>query len=377
MGPMPQRPACPTALRPQSVLLWLAAILGLVAAGCGDLPEPELGSPPSSITDEVDLTSPTGGAGTVIEAPDGVVDDSPPRPDGYVAELLASTGTTVLAGPIDAYQPLGEPISTVNVVRVVDDYFGGIVVQAAGGRVLWFAGEAAQPEVIASEAEDETSAGGTLLDVGFSEGTPEAVLSIGGGVLERVQLVTGERNPLIALPEGQAMVDLSASNGIFALTYRDAECGGILLFTSTGEPVDIETPADTECQVPARPTFDEIAFGPEGDVYVYTEVAYRADGVESSTTLIARELSSRSELFRLPVGEAGDRIDSLAFDGRRVLFVRSSLNEEASTGLTVIDVTTPDAPRPVGPAESADEPQVLTSVSFARRPLTVLPTSEG
>lgn len=343
----------------------MLSAFAILAAACGDLPEPQLGSPPSTPAAETE-TAVADADGEVVSTPGGVGTDSPPRPEGYVAEVLVVADGGVLAGPIDGVASLGEPFAAIPVSRAVDDYFGGLVIQVPDGRVLWLAGAGSEPELVNGDADG--SPVGRLLDVGFNDGTPEAVLAMGGGVLSRVQLVTREQNPLTALADGRTLVDLSASNGIFALTYVDAACGGLLLFTSHGELVEGASPAASgDCTAPGRPAFDEVAFGPEGDAYVYTEVDYRGDGVEARTTLVGRELSSRAELFRVEVGAAGDRIDSLTFDGRRVLFLRGSLSEGTRAELTMLEVSDPEN---VVALDQLVEVAV-TRVGFARRPLSV------
>jgi hypothetical protein len=97
---------------------------------------------------------------------------------------------------------------------------------------------------------------------------------------------------------------------------------------------------------------------------VYTEISYRSDGVEESTVLVGREFSSRAELFRTQIGQPGERVSSVAFDGRRVVLLRTSLDGDESDGLVVIDIT--DTERAVAVTNA-----VPSAVTFARLPLTV------
>jgi hypothetical protein len=349
---------------PSGVFVALLSLV-LVAAACAEIGEPDLGAAPSTTT-----TLQENGTATVTVGDDGATQvvttlppPSPPRPDGYVPLLVLSTPVGVLAGVTDGVEPLGPPLDTLNAVRAADDFFGGLVVQVDTGEVLWFPAEGAAGEII-------NDLGGALLDVGFRDGTPEAILTGRENAIDRVQLVTGERLTLTVLDAGRRLEDLSASAGLFALIYSDEQCGGLLFLNSNGEEVDLAGPGPVECPVPRRPAFGEVGLSPDGDAYAYTEIAYRSDGVEESTVLVGREFSSGAELFRFEIGRPGDQITSLSFDGRRVAMLRTSLDEDVPDGLVIIDGTDVERAIPV-----VDD--VASSVTFARLPLTVGAVSDG
>lgn len=334
------------------------------AVGCGEIGDADLGAIPTTSTttasDDGDVAVDTG---AVVETNPEVVQPSPPRPDGYEPTLVLSTDAGLFSGPPELVEPLEAPLSEVVALRSADDFFGGLVVQWASGQVLWYPAEGGAGELI-------NDLGGRLLDVGFRDGTPEAILSAEDNAIDRVQLVTRERIQLTVLTEDQSLVDLSAGAGLFALIYSDDSCGGLLFLNSNGEEVDLVGPDEVSCPVPRRPAFGEIALSPDGDAYVYTEITYRSDGVEAGTQLVGREFLTGAELFRVEVGEAGDRIRSVAFDGRRAVMLRSSLDTEAVGGVVVIDTTDPELAIPVDVAPP-------NGVTFARLPLTVGAPVEG
>ena len=330
----------------------------LVSASCGEVGEPDLGSAPTtSIVVDAGAGSQPEPADEPQDAGEAPVQASPPTPEGYVAAVVLSTSAGVLAGEADQVSALATPLDVVAANRSADDFFGGLVVQLDDGRVLWFPAEGGEGEIINAD-------GGSLLDVGFRDGTPEAILSSPGNVIDRVQLVTKERQPLTVLADDRQLLDFSAGAGLFVLVYTDESCGGLLFLNSRGEEVDLPGPGGAPCPVPRRPGFSQVSLSPASDTYVYTEVEYRSDGVEASTHLIGREFSSDVELFRIRIGEAGDRIRSVAFDGRRVVMLRESLDEEVEDGLVIIDTSDPELVIPTAEEEA-------NAVTFARFPLTV------
>lgn len=341
------------------VVIASALALGLGAAACGEIPDPDLGAVPTTAvaTGSAQEGGDPEGAPSSVEQEPVPVQLTPPRPEGYEPTLVLSTAEGVLVGEPNAVAVLAAPLDTLVASRAADDFFGGLVVQVESRDVLWFPAEGGEGELI-------NVAGGELLDVGFRDGTPEAILTGEGNAIDRVQLVTRERLELTVLPEDRRLIDLSAGAGLFAFVFADENCGGVVFLNSAGVEVDLAGPEDGLCPVPRRPAFGEISLSPDGDAYVYTEIEYRSDGVEASTRLVGREFSTGAELFTIRIGEAGERVRSLTYDGRRVAFLRSSLDVGAVDVLVAIDTSDPELAVPV-----TDTP--ASGVTFARLPLTV------
>jgi hypothetical protein len=127
--------------------------------------------------------------------------------------------------------------------------------------------------------------------------------------------------------------------------------------------VDLNGPGLPSCPVPRRPAFGSVALSPDGGVVVYTNVSYREDGIEVATELVARELVTGSEYFRLEIGGDGDQIVSMSFDGERVAYLRRSV--DGTSSVAVVDLAAAGAAQPVDLAEGSPS----GSVSFARLPL--------
>lgn len=342
------------------IAIVVVASVASTMAGCADLPTPEVGSPPTSQPEAGDRLAPT--VPTADEPQAELEQDTPPRPDGYVSEVVVAAPDQLEVLDQGQFLPLGGTLAGVVATTVADDFFGGLVVQQSDERVMWFPGEG-------GDATQVNEQGGRLLDVGISNGTPEAILSGDDGGLDRVRLVTGERDVLAVLAADRALVDLSGASGLYAVAYRDEGCGGIVLLSATGEEIDaLSAPAES-CPVPGRSLFGEVALSPESGLYAYTEVSYRSDEVEAATDIVGRELGTAAELFRIPVGESGEQVSSLAFDGTRVLFQRTSLSDEERTGLYVVNLTTPDTPEVETPS--------FPAATLARRPLTAGRATEG
>jgi hypothetical protein len=340
------------------ILLVVAALLGVAA--CGQIDEPYLGAEVtvSSTATDVNPDQPPATGGSIAPVQPSAV--LPPRDPNYVPTLIVASATGISAGTLPDLAPLGPPLGTLATVRVSDDLFGGLVVEPVEGGVVWYSAEGAEGEPIAEPGTE-------LLDVGYLDNTAEAIVVDSAKTIERVRLVDRVIEPIITLAETDQLLDFSAAGGLYALVVGDEQCGRIEFVNSLGEPVGIGGPRTGECPVPRRPSFTLVDLGSDGDALAYTEVTYRSDGVEASTTLVGVELSSSAELFRIPVGGAGDRISSLTFDGRRVAFVRTPL-EGGDRSVVLIDAVGDRAPVEVVATVSATGP---LTVSFARLPLTV------
>ncbi len=349
------------------VALGLVGLLGLAAA-CGEVGEPYLGA-------EVTVASTVVGAEIQQSGPvtdtvvDGAASESvlPPRDPGYVPSLVIGSDTGIASGSIDRLALLEPPLGELGATRIADDLFGGLVVQVPDQGVLWFPAEGAEAATI-------RETGFRLLDVGYLGGTSEALVLGESRVVERVRLVDLEvAEPIVELAESDQLVDFSAAGGLYVLAIADDQCGRIDFVNSAGDPVSIRGPVPAECPVPRRATYTLLDLSPDGDALAYAEVTYRSDGVEATTQLVGIELSSSTELFRIDVGGAGDRISSLTFDGRRVAFVRTPL-EGLEREVVQIDALVDGETLEVSVTSPDDGPLTLT---YARLPLTVGAASAG
>lgn len=331
---------------------WLVAG-ALVGAACAEIGEPYLGEgvrPPSTtIASEDPEELPEA---EVVSADVSSV-FSPPRPEGYTPPVLASLGETLVLVEGSTITDLGNRFPGAPTVRIVDDFLGGLVAELEGGIVQWLPADGAAPTLV-------SQGNGTLLDAGFVDDTlaVQVFLEVADGI-DQVKLVDGEREPFTRLDEEASIVAFSSSNGIQAVAIGDDECGTLAFFNTSGQRVDLGGPPDPECPVPRRPRFGAVAMSPGGDVVAYTEVTYRDDGLPASTQLTVLELESGTALLVEAVGAPGEQIESLAFDGRRVVFLRTG---ETGRQVGLVDV--------VDQAESVVEGLVgVRDVSFARLPL--------
>ncbi len=350
---------------------WLAVLsVGLaLATSCGAIPPPDLGAEITvATTIDSDENAKDSSSVEAVPLPDQEpLSVLPPRDPGYESILVLGSSEGVSSGTIDGLAPLADPIGRLAVRAVADDLFGGLVVDAGDdGGVLWFPAEGAEPVEIRPP-------GSRLLDVGYLNNTAEALVLVDNKLIERVRLFDLESEPIIVLDDGDEVLDFAAAGGLYAATIANDECGRIGFLNSLGDPVGISGPAVVSCPIPRRATFTLIDLSPDGDAIAYTEVTYRSDGVEATTELVGEELSSGVELFRIPIGEAGDRIGSLSFDGRRVAFVRTPLEGDVRV-LVVIDAIG-DGP-PVEQVASLSRSGSY-DVSFARLPLKVGADSAG
>lgn len=325
----------------------------LGAASCAEVGQPYLGegvSPPSTtaVADTEDVPE-----AEEIESANFSSVFSPSRPDGYIPPVLASLGTNLVLVDDGIVTDLGTRFPGAPVERVVDDFLGGLVAQLEGGAVQWLPADAAAPTLVSQN-------NGVLLDAGFIDDTlaVQVFLEVAGGI-DQVKLVDGERVSFTRFDEGASVVAFSSSNGIQAVAIGDEACGSLAFFNTSGQRIDLGGPGDPECPVPRRPHFGAVAMSPGGDVVVYTEVTYREDGLPASTMLTVLELASGIALLAEPVGAPGEQIESLAFDGRRIVFLRTG---EAGRQVGLVDV--------VSQAESVVAGlDGVRDVDFARLPL--------
>lgn len=359
--PMPAR-RCHSPIATGRRRALVVGVVGLLAAACGEVEEPYLGA-------EITVDSAVAGAEPVeriesdpadiqqLSEPSSVL---PPRDPGYVPVLVVGSAAGIGAGDAASVDPLEPPLGQLGIRATSDDLFGGLVVETMQESVLWFAAEGAEADVI-------RETGARLLDVGYLGNTAEALVLSEERLIERIRLVDLQTEPIVVLADSDQLLSFSAAGGLYALALGDAQCGRLLFLNSAGDPVNIGGPAMLDCPVPQRPTFTLLDLSPDGDAMAYTEVTYRSDGVEASTQLVGVELSSSVELFRIPIGDIGDRVSSITFDGRRVAFVRTPL-EGGEPEVVMVDafdegqlfetVATPGVEEPV-------------TVSFARLPLKV------
>ena len=345
--------------------LALAAFLALAAA-CGEITEPESFAiaPPSTIA-ETEANADE----EVVVAPEGVVSASStsttefvPSIDDYVPEILISSEDDLLTVDAEGLTtPLGAPFGSVSAATAVDDFTGGLAVQAAAagaasgpGPVLWLRAEGGEPVVLDND-------GALLLDVGYIDSAATAVVLTDQDQIDLIRLVDDERTELVSLGEEEELLDLSAGGSIHALVVRNDRCGDLRFYAADGNEIDLNGPGEPDCIVPRRPAYGAVALSPDGGAMVFTEVSYRDDGIEVATDLVARELSTGAEYFRQPIGEDGERITALSFDGSRVAFLRQS---DGETTATMIDLNT-EAVIPVDLTGITG----VGSLSFARLPL--------
>lgn len=335
----------------------------LVASACAEIGEPYLGegvSAPSTTVAEVESTEEQPAEEEVVSANVSAV-FSPPRPDGYVPAVLASLGTRLVVAENDAITDLGTRFPAGVTERVVDDYLGGLVAQLDSGVVQWLPADGATPTLI-------TNGDGGLLDVGFIDDTlaVQLFVEVPGGI-DQIKLVDGEREAFTRFTEGAFVVAFSASNGIQAVALGDDQCGALAFFNTSGQRVDLGGPPEPACPVPRRPNFGAVAMSPGGDAVAYTEVTYREDGLPAATTLTILELATGNVVFEGDVGSPGEQIDSLSYDGRRLVFMRTG---EQGREVGLIDVAAQTA-------LVVEGLEGVQGVTFARLPLLLADPAEA
>lgn len=337
-------------------MLAVVLCLALALAACAEIGEPYLGdgvrAPSSTVVEEEEVAESTDDDDEVVSANVSSV-FSPSRPEGYVPELLASLGESLVLIEGDTVRDLGNRFPGARVERVVDDYLGGLVAQLEGDVIQWLPADGESPSLV-------SAGNGTLLDAGFIDDTlaVQVFLEVPGGI-DRVKLVDGEREPFTRLDEGAFVVAFSSSDGIQAVAIGDNACGSLAFFNTSGQRVDLGGPGDPDCPVPRRPHFGAVAMSPGGDVVAYTEVTYREDGLPAESVLTVLEHASGTILYSDVVGTPGEQIESLSYDGRRATFLRTG---EAGREVGIVDV--PDQ------AESVIPDLVgVQDVGFIRLPL--------
>ena len=280
------------------------------------------------------------------------------------ARAIVATDQGVLTGDTAALLALPPPLATYRAARVVDDLLGGVVAQAADprpdtrGDIVWLPAERVQPTLV-----DGT--GSTLLDTGYAEGTPWAVVSRSSGEVVRIRLADLTATPLLTLDHDEQLLSLSAAGAVHAIAVSDADCGQIRFHGADGALVDLPAPAAPICEVPRRPTFGAVALSADGRQLAYTMITYRDDGIEAATEVLVRDLATGTDLVRRTVGQEGERITSLAYDNRRVVYLRQPRDGGPPTP-ELLDLAGEGRTSAL-PLPSA---AVVSSVSFARQSLT-------
>ncbi len=374
-------------------LLGIALVSTVLLSACAEIGEPDLGvgsATPTATSDgaaepELDQEDDTEATEEDVEATPLPV-FSPPRPDGYVPSLaVVGTTSAVIIDEISQLdltqdpdqsatteadvvegQPTNETLFlTGDAVpdRLVDDFFGGLVIEDVrpdeegvdARTVTWLRPADPTGTVLAT--------GVGLLDVGFIDSTLEAhvLVDVDGSSVDRIKLVDGERAPFASLAEGQTLVDLSASEGLHAVIFSDAECGDLVFWNSSGEPVDIGGPVPPTCEVARRPAYGAVDLSPDATLVAYTALTYRSDGVVATTDVIVRELGSGAVVFTIPVGAVGQEVRALSFDGTRLAFIREETDLTEVVVLNTIDSVETIVPVALTPVDAV----------FARQPLVV------
>lgn len=295
-------------------------IVAVLAAGCGEVPEPAAFTvkvstsstvPGESVDDEPVPT-------TVLGQPVTTADFVPRRNDGSLPEILVARNDglgVVSASRLELY---GGEFAAAPVRHAVDDLIGGIVYQEndAAGRILWVSGPESGPTVI-----DDT--GAMLLDVGYADGAPYAVVA-SGNLIEHIRLVDGVRMEFVALAPTEQLVDLAVSGSLHAIAIANDQCGAIRLYDVDGSLVPLDSPTPVDCDVLGRPTFGALSLSPDGGALAYTDIAYRDDLVEASTDIVVRDLATGADWFRQSVAADFAQIPTISYDGDRVAYLYES-----------------------------------------------------
>ena len=339
-------------------LLAVGLALAVLAGGCGDVGEPDLGVLPTTTTaTTVDLGAAPGpdavAGGTVdqdvITGPGTrsfVTQLTPARPVDFSPQVLLAdfTGVRLLEGDV--------LLPGVVADRVLDDPTGGLVIEAPEDgqhQIVWY--PAGQDRQVVSEGPAR------LMDVSFVDGSVHVVLA-DEDELRLVRLGEPEERILTVLDPESSVVSASAAAGLYVLALRNEACGSVQFLSPDGATLDVGGVAEPPCTTPGRPTFGLVAFSPDGDTFAYTERTFRSDSAVASTELVVRDLHG-TELHRSQVGTEGQQILSLSLDRHLVALLR-----ETATGTEVVrlDLRQP-ADLAVTPAPGA------RSASLTRVPL--------
>ena len=349
---------------------------GMVSAACGELTQPAAFAPTTSSTLVADAEQETSPEVEEVPGLATGVDEFVPSPAAsYIPSLLISGPTAVFSvddgGLVDdgateddgVSAALTGPLADLQTTRVVDDLGGGLVSQEVTGEIIY------RPSQGAEEILSPAEAGDVLLDVGFWDGSPRALVQVGERQVDWIQLITErpgaerERQIHIELAEDEEIVALSASRDLQAVIVQDRACGELRFFDSEGRLIPLEGPEPPPCELNGFPVYGAVALSHDGGAVAYTLVSYRGDTTEAGTDLVARELIAGSEaFFGRRIGEAGDSIASLAFDGQRTAYLRNSDVAQSVTLLNLVD----GAELPVDLTEVGE----ASSVSFARIPVS-------
>jgi len=346
--------------RPRSARFVIAvASAALLAASCAEIVEPEGFTLPTSTTvADADSGASSVEAPAVTSTTSPIANDFVPRADeDFVPEVLMTTPDGIFsAGPLGV-AVLEGVLADHGATRVVDDLLGGLVAQQAGGlgEIIWLEAPAEEPKVV----DDE---GGRLLDVGYIDGSPSALVLLEGNRIDQIRLADNVRTPLVELDDDEEILSLSASGGLHAVVLTDERCGELRFYLADGSMVDLNGPAQPECPVPRLPAFGAVALSPDGGAVVYTTIDYREDGLEVSTDLVARDLSTGSVYYARRIGNEGDRITDISFDGDRVVFLRLSADGEA---VSLLELARGRTETPVDLSAVG----LVGTVSFPRLPL--------
>ena len=337
-------------------------VLALALASCAEVGEPDLGEGiGGSSTTAVVQAEP--GDVAVEEVVSGTVTPvfTPTRPADYVPSILVSTDQGLISVDAEGIaEPLGTVFADLAVDFAVDDYLGGVVTQLQDSNVQWLPASAESTQLV-------SQGNGTLLDAGFLDATlaVQVFLTVPGGI-DRIKLVDGEREQFALLEESEELIAFSSSNGIQALAVRDDQCGSLRFLNASGQAVNLGGPDQPLCPVERRPFFGAVAMSPDGGSVAYTEISYRGDGLPASTRLVVFELNTGRLLMSGDIGGPGEQIDSLSYDGQRLVFLRTG---EAGRAVVMRTVSSDDE-------TVVPDLEAVQHVSFARLPLVVAAPAE-
>ena len=338
--------------------------VGMLSAACGELTPPDAFSPTTSSTLATGVEQET--ASQVQERPGltAGVDEFVPSPSpSYIPSLLVSGTQFVFSVDEGISVPLSGSLADLQTVRSVDDLGGGLVSQQQSGEIIY------RPSQGEAEVLSPAEAGDRLLDVGFWDGSPRALVQVGERRVDWIQLVTErpgaerERQVHIELEENEEILALSASRDLQAVITQNRECGELRFYGSDGRVIPLQGPEPPPCELSGFPSYGAVALSPDGGAVAYTQVSYRSDTTEAGTDLVVRELIAGADsFFDRRIGEAGDSVTSMAFDGQRAAYLRDSDGNQSVTLLNIVD----GAELPVDLLAVGE----ISSVSFARIPVT-------